>query len=202
MSDGCAIHRQQGSGMPILSASERLNALSNVPRRMHRADIHLAVFTYLPGVVYGCRWTNLVVICVECRRYAARWLCDDCEEVYCVGCYASVHRHGTKVSENRTRCRRDVWKHGWTNTRDGVSKAVDFAWLNTSSPLASFILCFNNRASQLQVIVHGVDEHVALLLCALAARINRGLASIRKHCWKCEKRRDCQRNIQGYQTTC
>lgn len=43
------------------------------------------------------RWTNLVVICVECRRYAARWLCDDCEEVYCVGCYAFVHRHGTKV---------------------------------------------------------------------------------------------------------
>lgn len=43
------------------------------------------------------RWTPLVVICVECRRYAARWLCDDCEEVYCVGCYASVHRHGSKV---------------------------------------------------------------------------------------------------------
>ena len=38
-----------------------------------------------------------MVICVECRRYAARWLCDDCEEVYCVGCYAFVHRHGTKV---------------------------------------------------------------------------------------------------------
>ncbi|CAM9991018.1 unnamed protein product, partial [Ectocarpus sp. 12 AP-2014] len=30
--------------------------------------------------------------------YAARWLCDDCEEVYCVGCYAFVHRHGTKVN--------------------------------------------------------------------------------------------------------
>eukprot|EP00752_Nemacystus_decipiens_P002143 g2042.t1 len=43
------------------------------------------------------RWRPLVVICIECRRYAARWLCDDCEEVYCVGCYASVHRHGTKV---------------------------------------------------------------------------------------------------------
>ncbi|CAN0547541.1 unnamed protein product, partial [Ectocarpus sp. 8 AP-2014] len=42
-------------------------------------------------------WTPLVVTCVECRRYAARWLCDDCEEVYCVGCYAFVHRHGTKV---------------------------------------------------------------------------------------------------------
>ncbi|CAM9276018.1 unnamed protein product [Ectocarpus sp. 12 AP-2014] len=43
-------------------------------------------------------WTPLVVTCVECRRYAARWLCDDCEEVYCVGCYAFVHRHGAKVN--------------------------------------------------------------------------------------------------------
>ncbi|CAB1111112.1 unnamed protein product [Ectocarpus sp. CCAP 1310/34] len=43
-------------------------------------------------------WTPLVVTCVECRRYAARWLCDDCEEVYCVGCYAFVHKHGTKVN--------------------------------------------------------------------------------------------------------
>lgn len=38
-----------------------------------------------------------MVMCVECRRYAARWLCDDCEEVYCVSCYARVHQHGTKV---------------------------------------------------------------------------------------------------------
>lgn len=48
--------------------------------------------------VLRSRWTPLVVICVECRRYAARWLCDNCEEVYCVGCYASVHMHGAKVS--------------------------------------------------------------------------------------------------------
>ncbi|CAN0204466.1 unnamed protein product, partial [Discosporangium mesarthrocarpum] len=44
------------------------------------------------------RWTPLVVMCVECTRYAARWLCDDCEEVYCSTCYSSVHSHGSKVS--------------------------------------------------------------------------------------------------------
>ncbi|CAM9227337.1 unnamed protein product, partial [Laminaria digitata] len=51
----------------------------------HRRD------DFLPG------WTPLVVICVECRRFAARWLCDDCEDVYCVACYTSVHQHGTRV---------------------------------------------------------------------------------------------------------
>ncbi|CAN0094235.1 unnamed protein product, partial [Sphacelaria rigidula] len=43
------------------------------------------------------RWTPLVLTCVECRRHAARWLCDDCEEAYCTGCYASVHRHGSRM---------------------------------------------------------------------------------------------------------
>ncbi|CAM9489971.1 unnamed protein product, partial [Chrysoparadoxa australica] len=40
-------------------------------------------------------WSPLVVMCIECKRYAARWLCKTCDDVFCTGCFTRLHRHGT-----------------------------------------------------------------------------------------------------------
>ncbi|CAN0318749.1 unnamed protein product, partial [Phaeothamnion confervicola] len=36
----------------------------------------------------------LVVPCVSCKSYAARWRCDDCADVFCRRCFAALHAHG------------------------------------------------------------------------------------------------------------
>ena len=43
-------------------------------------------------------WSWLVQPCVECKSYAARWRCEDCEDVYCTACYSKVHKRGSRVN--------------------------------------------------------------------------------------------------------
>jgi hypothetical protein len=43
-------------------------------------------------------WSWLVQCCVECRSYAARWRCEECQDVYCTACFSDVHKRGTRVS--------------------------------------------------------------------------------------------------------
>ncbi|CAN0081825.1 unnamed protein product [Scytosiphon promiscuus] len=93
--DVCFFNRHPG--LDHLSRAETATVGGGGERRIGGAATEWALSTINKKDGWNHRWTSLVVICVECRRYAARWLCDDCEEVYCVGCYASVHRHGTKV---------------------------------------------------------------------------------------------------------
>ncbi|CAM9563321.1 unnamed protein product, partial [Choristocarpus tenellus] len=75
---------------PLAPSHNGLLSLTDRPgqRRQNRAD-H--------------RWSPLVVMCVECKRYAARWLCDECEEVYCHSCYSFIHSHGTKIRHGAER---------------------------------------------------------------------------------------------------
>lgn len=40
---------------------------------------------------------SIVMNCIECERFAARWRCLDCSELYCTGCFAKVHSRGKKL---------------------------------------------------------------------------------------------------------
>jgi len=39
----------------------------------------------------------LVVQCVECKQNAAQWRCLDCNDVFCLKCCDSIHRHGNRL---------------------------------------------------------------------------------------------------------
>jgi hypothetical protein len=43
------------------------------------------------------KWAWMVVSCVECQDYAARWRCNECDDLYCTECFSKVHSKGTKV---------------------------------------------------------------------------------------------------------
>jgi hypothetical protein len=43
------------------------------------------------------RFEDLVMNCVECEMYAARWRCVDCHDLYCTNCFSKVHARGKKL---------------------------------------------------------------------------------------------------------
>ena len=59
---------------------------------------HLNVHRYDGEKDKKHNWSWLVQCCVECRSYAARWRCEDCQDVYCTGCFSNVHKRGTRVN--------------------------------------------------------------------------------------------------------
>ena len=44
------------------------------------------------------KWAWMVVACVECQDFAARWRCNECDDLYCTECFSKVHSKGTKVT--------------------------------------------------------------------------------------------------------
>jgi len=43
-------------------------------------------------------WSWKVQPCVECKDFAARWRCEECQDVYCTACFSKVHKRGSRVN--------------------------------------------------------------------------------------------------------
>lgn len=43
------------------------------------------------------KFDNIVMNCAECERYAARWRCLDCDELFCTKCFGHTHSRGKRI---------------------------------------------------------------------------------------------------------